>query len=134
LQRRHDDDEPSHQLPRRRATVDGRGVTYYYAFFSPKHLGEGQFYLMEIANKDSKSFDGGRTYRLNVPANPPVKLYWSATVYDRATHALIREMPWSSRGSNTPGLMKNADGSMDLERWRVRGAVPVLRPRKAAVR
>jgi hypothetical protein len=94
--------------------VDGRGVTYYYAFFSPKHLGEGQFYLMEIANKDSKSFDGGRTYRLNVPANPPVKLYWSATVYDRATHALIREMPWSSRGSNTPELMKNADGSMDL--------------------
>jgi hypothetical protein len=94
--------------------VDGRGVTYYYAFFSPKHLGEGQFYLMEIANKDSKSFDGGRTYRPNVPANVPVKLYWSATVYDRATHALIREMPWSSRGSNTPGLMKNADGSMDL--------------------
>jgi hypothetical protein len=94
--------------------VDGRGVTYYYAFFSPKHLGEGQFYLMEIANKDSKSFDGGRTYRLNVPANPPANLYWSATVYDRATHALIREMPWSSRGSNTPGLMKNADGSMDL--------------------
>jgi hypothetical protein len=94
--------------------VDGRGVTYYYAFFSPKHLGEGQFYLMEIANKDSKSFDGGRTYRLNVPANVPVKLYWSATVYDRATHALIREMPWSSRGSNTPGLTKNADGSTDL--------------------
>ena len=94
--------------------VDGRGVTYYYAFFSPKHLGEGQFYLMEIANKDSKSFDGGRTYRLNVPANPPVNLYWSATVYDRATHALIREMPWSSRGSNTPGLTKNADGSVDL--------------------
>ena len=35
-------------------------------------------------------------------------------MYDRATHALIREMPWSSRGSNPPGLMKNADGSMDL--------------------
>jgi hypothetical protein len=49
-----------------------------------------------------------------VPANPPVKLYWSATVYDRATHALIREMPWSSRGSNTPGLTKNTDGSMDV--------------------
>ena len=93
--------------------VDGRGVTYYYAFFSPKHLGEGQFYLMEIANKDSKSFDGGRTYRLNVPATAPVKLYWSATVYDRATHALIREMPWSSRGSNKPGVTKKTDGSME---------------------
>ena len=28
--------------------VDGRGVTYSYAYFSPKHLGEGQFYLMNI--------------------------------------------------------------------------------------
>ena len=33
-----------------------------------------------------------RTYRLTVPANAPVKQYWSATVYDRATHALIRDM------------------------------------------
>jgi len=36
--------------------VDGRGVTYSYAFFSPKHLGTGQFYLMDIANKDGKPF------------------------------------------------------------------------------
>ena len=34
--------------------VDGRGVTYSYAYFSPKHLGEGQFYLMTIADKDGK--------------------------------------------------------------------------------
>jgi len=94
--------------------VDGRGVTYSYAFFSPKHLGEGQFYLMGIADKDGKPFDGGRTYRLNVLANPPVRLYWSATVYDRATHAFIREMPSSSASSLTPGLTKNADGSMDI--------------------
>ena len=94
--------------------VDGRGVTYSYAFFSPKHLGEGQFYLMDIADKDGKPFDGGRTYRLNVPANPPVRLYWSATVYDRATHAFIREMPKLACSSLTPGLTKNADGSMDI--------------------
>jgi hypothetical protein len=94
--------------------VDGRGVTYSYAFFSPKHLGEGQFYLMDIANKDGKPFDGGRTYRLNVPANAPVRLYWSATVYDRATHAFIREMPKLACSSLTPGLTKNADGSIDI--------------------
>src|SRR5882672_12496089 len=70
--------------------VDGRGVTYSMAYFSAKHLGEGQFYLMTIVDKNGKSFDGGANYRLSVPANPPVKLYWSATVYDRATHALIR--------------------------------------------
>jgi hypothetical protein len=36
------------------------------------------------------------------------KLYWSATVYDRGTHALIRGQPWSSRSSNTPKLQNNA--------------------------
>ena len=38
----------------------------------------------------------------------------SATVYDRATHALIRDQKWSSHASTTPGLQKNADGSVDV--------------------
>ena len=94
--------------------VDGRGVAYSMAFFSAKHLGAGQYYLMTIRDKDRKPLDGNGSYRLNVPANAPVKLYWSATVYDRATHALIRGQPWSSRSSNTPKLQKNADGSVDI--------------------
>ena len=56
-----------------------------------------------------------REYRLNVPANAPVKLYWSATVYDRATHALVRNQPHSSRASNSVGLQQNADGSTALD-------------------
>ena len=44
----------------------------------------------------------------------PVKQYWSVTAYDRATHALIRDTKWSSRSSQTPGLQKNADGSVDI--------------------
>jgi hypothetical protein len=94
--------------------VDGRGVMFSFAFFSPKHLGEGQFYLMTIKDKEGRPFDGGNTYRLIVPAKAPVKLYWSATVYDRATHALIRELPRYSRSSLDPGLQKNADGSVDV--------------------
>jgi hypothetical protein len=43
-----------------------------------------------------------------------VKLYWSATVYDRETHALIRDQKWSSRSSHSSGLQKNPDGSVDL--------------------
>ena len=46
--------------------VDGRGVTYSYAFFSNKHLGKGQFYLMNIADQDGKPLDGSSTYRLHV--------------------------------------------------------------------
>jgi hypothetical protein len=94
--------------------VDGRGVAYTYGYFSPKHLGAGQFYLITIKDKEDRSMDGRNTYRLNVPANAPVTLYWSATAYDRATHALIRDMQWSSRSSLTPELQKNADGSVDV--------------------
>ena len=94
--------------------TDGRGVIYSFAYFSAKHLGEGQFYLMAITDREGRSFEGNSTYRLNVPANAPVKLYWSATAYDRATHALIRNSAWSSRSSQSPGLKKNADGSVTV--------------------
>jgi hypothetical protein len=94
--------------------TEARGLTYSYAFFSAKHLGEGQFYLMTIKDKAGRSFDGKNTYRLTVPANAPVKLYWSATVYDRATHAPIRKQTRLSRSSQSPGLQKNADGSVDV--------------------
>lgn len=94
--------------------VEDRAVTYSMAYFSAKHIGTGQYYLMTIVDKDGKPLDGGSTYRLNVPANAPVRLYWSATVYDRSTHALIRNMPWASRASNTPKLQKSADDSVDI--------------------
>jgi hypothetical protein len=94
--------------------VDGRGVTFSFVYFSAKHLGAGQFYLMTIKDKEGRSFEGSSNYRLTVPANAPVRLYWSATVYDRATHALIRNLPRPSRSSQAPGLQKNADGSVDI--------------------
>jgi hypothetical protein len=93
---------------------DSRGLVFTFAFFTPKHLGEGQFYLMTVSDKDGQNFDGSKSYRLTVPANAPVNQYWSATVYDRATHGLIRDMPRSGRGSQSPGLQKNPDGSVDI--------------------
>lgn len=94
--------------------VDNRAVMYSLGYFSAKQLGAGQFYLMVTRDSQSNALDGSRTYRLHVPANPPVKLYWSVTAYDAETHALIRDTSWSSRGSNTPGLKKNPDGSVDI--------------------
>jgi hypothetical protein len=94
--------------------VDDRGVAYTVGFFSAKHLGAGQFYLMTFRDNDGHTLEGGSTYRLTVPANAPVSQYWSATAYDRDTHALIRNMQWASRSSQTPGLQKNADGSVDV--------------------
>lgn len=94
--------------------VDSRGLAFTFAFFTPKHLGQGQSYLMTLKDKVGQSLDGCKTYRLTVPPNAPVSQYWSATVYDRATHGLIRDMPRSGRGSQSPGLQKNPDGSVDI--------------------
>lgn len=94
--------------------IDGRAITYSMAYFSAKQIGTGQFYLMTIKDKNGNRLDGRKSYRLTVPAKAPVKLYWSATVYDGRTHALIRNMRWASRSSTTPGLRSNADGSVDI--------------------
>jgi hypothetical protein len=94
--------------------VDGRGLLYSYGYASVKHHGAGQFYLMTIRDKQGQFLDGSADYRLSVPANPPVRLYWSATIYDRATHAFIRDQKTLSRSSLSPGIQKNADGSVDV--------------------
>jgi hypothetical protein len=94
--------------------VDARGVTYTLGFTGIKRLGTAQFYLMANKDKSGQDFDGSKTYRLTVPANAPVKRYWSATAYDRETHALIRNMSRASRASISSGIQKNSDGSVDV--------------------
>jgi len=94
--------------------IDGRGTTYSMAFFCPKHSGSGSYYLMATKDKDGRALDGGSAYRLSVPPNVPVRQYWSATVYDRATHGLVRDVARASRSSQSPGLQANADRSVDI--------------------
>ncbi len=94
--------------------VDARGVTYTLGFTGIKRIGTAQFYLMVNKDKDGDAFDGSRTYRLTVPPNAPVKRYWSVTVYDRETHALIKNMPHASIASISSDVQKNPDGSTDV--------------------
>jgi hypothetical protein len=92
--------------------VDARGVTYSLGFTGIKRLGTAQFYLMTNRDRSGQELDGAHTYRLRVPPDVPVQRYWSVTVYDRATHALIRNLPYSSRASQT--ATKNGDGTVDV--------------------
>ncbi|MBY5798283.1 DUF1254 domain-containing protein [Rhizobium leguminosarum] len=94
--------------------VDLRGVAYSYAFVGLKRMGTGQFYLISIKDDKGEAFDGSKTYRLTVPADVPVKQYWSLTAYDRETHALIRNMDRASRSSQIADLKKNADGAVEI--------------------
>lgn len=94
--------------------VDIRGVTYTLGFTGIKRIGTAQFYLMANKDKDGKAFDGAASYRLTVPADAPVKQYWSVTVYDRETHALVKNLDKASVASTTAGVTSNADGSVDV--------------------
>jgi hypothetical protein len=94
--------------------VDARGVTYTLGFTGIKRIGTAQFYLMANKARDGKDFYGAKRYRLVVPAGAPVKQYWSVTAYDRETHALIRNMSRASIASTTTGVIKNADGTVDV--------------------
>lgn len=94
--------------------VDARGLIYTLGYIGIKRLGAGQFYLLTINDKNGDAFDGAYTYKLTVPANAPVEQYWSVTVYDRETHALVRNMSRGSRASNAAEVQKNADGSIDV--------------------
>ncbi len=94
--------------------TDNRGLIYMVAFFSAKHAGESQFYLLCTNGKDGKPLDGSGSYKVNVPPNVPVKQYWSITVYNRETHTFIRNVNRMGRSSQSPGLQKNADGSVDI--------------------
>ena len=94
--------------------LDARGLADTYLFSSVKHLGEGQFYLFSDRDRNAQPLDGGSNYRITVPANAPVRQFWSVVLYDRETHALIRDLPRPSRSSQSQGLQKNADGSVDV--------------------
>jgi hypothetical protein len=83
-------------------------------FCPPKKLGAGQSYLVTFLDRTGQRLNGGETYRLRVPGDVPVSQFWSATVYDDATCALIRDVARSSIDSFDIKARRNADGSTDI--------------------
>jgi hypothetical protein len=80
------------------------------------HLpGVGQKYAAVYKDKAAEWLKGANTYRLRVPAKVPVADFWSVTVYDVETRALI-ETPQhvAELSPNMQKLTANADGSIDL--------------------
>lgn len=90
-----------------------RAVIYHMAFIGLKRLGVGQFYLVNLRDRDGNIFRSDRTYRLRVPAGVPVSQYWSVTMYDGDDHTFIRGNQKYSVSAQTPGLVVNDDGTVD---------------------
>jgi hypothetical protein len=99
--------------------LDERASWFYEAVgaapgMAPKRPGPSSAYLGAYKDKAGKWLDGGASYRLRVPPNPPIKLFWSVTVYDADTRALILNEQKIADRSSRMDLRKNADGSVDV--------------------
>jgi hypothetical protein len=77
--------------------------------------GKGSAYLGSYYDADGNALMGGNNYKLHIDPNPPAANFWSVTVYDIENRLIIRnEIKRSDRSSRTEGIIKNADGSVDL--------------------
>jgi hypothetical protein len=100
--------------------LDERTAWFYEAVSTSRGMvtttsGVGSVYLGCYKDKDGNWLDGAITYRLHVPANAPVRQFWSLTVYDVSTRCLINNKEEvADRSSRQPNLVKNADGSVDV--------------------
>src|SRR5271170_1909738 len=99
--------------------LDARTAWFYEASCTSagmvtKTPGVGSIYLGTNKDKDGAWLDGANTYRLHIPPNVPMKQFWSVTLYDVNTRALIKNGTDITDRSSRQDLVKNADGSVEL--------------------
>jgi hypothetical protein len=99
--------------------LDERASWFYEAVgagaaMSPKRPGPSSAYLSAYKDKAGEWLDGGNSYRLRVPPDPPIKLFWSVTLYDVDTRALIVNDQGIVDRSSQMDLRNNDDGSVDI--------------------
>ncbi len=100
--------------------LDARTRFFYLATvntpaMAAKMVGKGSQYAASAADIDGNVLNGGRTYRLNIPANAPAKDFWSLVVYDPQTRSELQtSQPFPSKNSKRDKLIANGDGSVDL--------------------
>lgn len=111
----------SHEFLRNDARyLDARTRMFYYATgitpaMARKMVGVGSQYAISFRDSQGNYFNGGQTYRLNIPVNPPVKDFWSIVVYDGQTRSMLQtDQQFPSLGSQKSGVVTNADGSVDV--------------------
>ena len=77
--------------------------------------GTGSDYGIAYVDARKQPFDGSKTYKLNIPANPPVNNFWAVTIYDPQTRSMLQtRQAFPTVGSQTKGIKMNEDGSTDI--------------------
>ncbi|HUV19084.1 MAG TPA: DUF1254 domain-containing protein [Ilumatobacteraceae bacterium] len=100
--------------------LDARTYFFYMATVNTpamalKMVGVGSQYAALDVDRDGNYLDGAKNYRLNIPADPPAKDFWSVVAYDPQTRSELQTgQPFPSRNSEKDPLVRNDDGSVDL--------------------
>ena len=80
-----------------------------------KIVGGGSQYATATVDAQGNYLDGGKNYRLHLPANIPVKTFWSVIPYDTQTRSVLQTDQRDTALSSETGTVKsNADGSVDV--------------------
>jgi hypothetical protein len=77
--------------------------------------GIGSQYIYAMRDSDGNFLDGGRNYRLTLPADIPESRFWSLILYDRQTRSMLQtDQHLPDLGSQSGTVETNPDGSTDL--------------------
>jgi hypothetical protein len=100
--------------------LDARAAFHFFATgitpaMAAKIIGKGSKYAAAYLDADGNPYDGNKTYKVNIPANVPAKDFWSFTLYDNQTRAMLQtDQQFPGIDNNKPGMTQNADGSYDV--------------------
>jgi hypothetical protein len=98
---------------------DARVMFHYpYTIVTPAMAvtipGKGSDYGIAYLDANKQPFDGSKTYRLHLPANPPANDFWAMTLYDTQTRAPFPSMGGKATVGSQTGVKPNKDGSYDI--------------------
>lgn len=111
------------QITDTKVELDERATWFYEAVTSSEGMvnptpGKGQVYMTSKRDSKGRLLRSDKTYKLNVPADVPVKQFWSITLYSENTRRPYEnggtELKDCTLGSRSPQLQRNDDGSVDI--------------------
>ena len=100
--------------------LDARTYFFYMATVNTpamalKLIDKGSQYALLDKSKGGDYLDGGKNYKLNIPANVPAKNFWSVVAYDPQTRSELQtSQALPSKNNQRDDLLENKDGSVDI--------------------
>ena len=99
--------------------LDARSMFFYYATMTTpamvmQMVGAGSQYAMATEDAMGNMLDGGKSYKLTLPEDVPVKDFWSIVVYDNQTRSMLQTDYQFPSLNSEKGVKVNADGTTDV--------------------